>query len=184
MIILGITGTNGAGKGVVVDYLAMQKGFTHYSARELLIEEIKKRSMPINRESMILVSNDLRANNSPSYVVEELYKKALQYNKNAVIESIRVPGEVEFLKSKDNFYLIAIDADLEQRYKRVQFRKSDTDKVSFDEFVEIENKEMDNKDQNKQNIRKVIEMANYTITNNGTLEELHQQIETIIQDIN
>jgi dephospho-CoA kinase len=32
-MIIGITGTDGAGKGAVVDYLVAQKGFTHYSGR-------------------------------------------------------------------------------------------------------------------------------------------------------
>ena len=36
MRIVGITGTLGAGKGTVVEYLTQQKGFKHYSARGLL----------------------------------------------------------------------------------------------------------------------------------------------------
>lgn len=41
MIIIGITGTLGAGKGTVVEYLKT-KGFKHFSVREFLTQEIKK----------------------------------------------------------------------------------------------------------------------------------------------
>ena len=39
--VFGITGTNGSGKGTVVEFLK-QKGFKHYSASELILEEIVK----------------------------------------------------------------------------------------------------------------------------------------------
>ena len=38
MKIIGITGTIGAGKGTIVDYLVKQKNFKHYSVRNFLIE--------------------------------------------------------------------------------------------------------------------------------------------------
>ena len=59
-MIIGITGTNGAGKGTVVDYLVEKKGFTHYSVREALVEEIKKRGLEVNRMTMNEVATDLR----------------------------------------------------------------------------------------------------------------------------
>lgn len=40
-MIIGITGTNGAGKGTVVEYLA-KKEWNHFSAGEFITEEIEK----------------------------------------------------------------------------------------------------------------------------------------------
>ena len=40
MKIIGITGTIGAGKGTIVDYLVLQKGYEHYSVRSFIKEEI------------------------------------------------------------------------------------------------------------------------------------------------
>ncbi|MDR2191041.1 MAG: AAA family ATPase [Candidatus Peribacteria bacterium] len=67
-----------AGKGTLVDYLVEKKGFVHYSVRAFLIEEIKKRKLPIERDSMREVANDLRSQYSPSYIVEQLYQQASQ----------------------------------------------------------------------------------------------------------
>ena len=60
MIIIGITGTLGAGKGTVVDYLVKEKGFRHYSVRAFLLEKIRDLGMPENRDSMHAVGNMLR----------------------------------------------------------------------------------------------------------------------------
>ena len=100
MLIIGITGTLGAGKGTIVDYLIEEKGFKHFSVRAFISEEIKKRGMEVNRDSMTSVANDLRAQHSPAYIAEQLYEKAIKSKKNSVIESLRTSGEVELLQSK------------------------------------------------------------------------------------
>ena len=76
MITIGITGTIGAGKGTIVDYLVKEKGFVHFSVRDFITKEIQRRGMPVNRDSMTIVGNDLRATNSPAYITESLYKQA------------------------------------------------------------------------------------------------------------
>lgn len=149
-----------------------------------MIKEIEKRAMPVNRDSMVIVANDLRATFSPSYIVEQLYEQAKAEGKNAIIESLRAVGEVEALKQKEDFLFFAIDADPKMRYERVVLRGSETDKISYDEFIANEQREMINTDPTKQNISKCMQLADHVFTNNGTLEELHQQIEEITTKLN
>ncbi len=184
MIIIGITGTIGAGKGTVVEYLIAKKGFKHFSARAFLIEEIKKRGLENNRDSMVLVANDLREKNSPSFVADELFKRALESGDNCVIESLRTSGEIESLKGKGNFTLLAIDADPKIRYERIIGRSSSTDNISFEKFLADEQREMESTDPNKQNLSKCIGMADFVINNDGTLEELNSKLEEIMKNLN
>ena len=181
-MIIGITGTLGAGKGTIVNYL-IKEGFVHFSVREYLIEQIQKRGLEINRDNMVKIGNELRKHNSPSYLVEELYKQAEKTGKDCVIESIRTPGEATKLNELDDFYLFAVDADSKIRYERLSKRGTATDNVSFQEFLEEENKEMNNTDPTKQNLSKCIKMANFKLTNNGSINELNEQIEKILQSI-
>jgi len=183
MIIIGITGTIGAGKGTVVKYLCEERGYKHYSARAFIVEEIKRRGLEVNRDSMTLVGNDLRAQYSPSYIVEELYKLAVSADVNAVIESIRTIGEIDSLRGKENFYLLAVDTDIKIRYSRITDRGQETDQVSFDEFILQENREMKSDDLNKQNLSACIKQADFSIQNDGSEEDLWRKIDEILLSI-
>lgn len=180
MRIIGITGTIGAGKGTIVDYLVDHYQFNHYSVREYLIKEIKKRGLEVNRDSMVLVANDLRANHSPSFIVDELFNEAKAAQKDAIIESIRTPGEVHSLRGKGDFILLAVDARPEIRYERIVSRNSETDHVSFETFLENEQREMSTTDPNKQNLSECIRQADHVLCNDQDFQYLYQQIDKII----
>jgi dephospho-CoA kinase len=183
MIIIGITGTLGAGKGTIVEYLVGKKGFTHFSVRAFLIDEIIKRGMIVNRDNMVIVANELRAKHSPSYITEQLFVQASKSGNNCVIESIRTPGEAEELKKKGNFYLIAVDADRTTRYERIHKRQSETDNISFETFLDNEEREMKSTDPNKQNIMSCMGMSDFVLFNNRTVEDLQKIVDTIISQI-
>lgn len=182
MLVIGITGTLGAGKGTLVDYLENEKAFQHYSVRQYLIAEIERQGLEVNRDNMVTVANTLRSENSPSFIIEELYKQAVSVGKNAVIESIRTPGEVDYLKKQGNFLLLAVDADPVTRYQRIQLRKSDTDRVDFDTFISNENRELTSDDPNKQNLKKCIELADVVLLNNGSVNDLYFQFEEFLKN--
>ncbi|MGB7958212.1 MAG: AAA family ATPase [Minisyncoccia bacterium] len=182
MTIIGITGTLGAGKGTVVDHIE-SKGFAHYSMSGFIIREIERRGLPVNRDNMTVVGNDIRATHSPSYIAEMLYKEASTAGKDAVIESLRTEGEIEALRSKGNFLLFAVDAEPKVRYERIVARGSAKDNISFEKFLADEAREMHAEDPNKQNLARCIELADYRIMNDGSKEDLNAEVDQILQKI-
>jgi dephospho-CoA kinase len=172
---IGITGTLGAGKGTIVDILK-EFAFEHYSARNFIVEEIKKRGLKINRDSMTLVSNDLRENFGSAYITDQLYLQSVQKSKNSVIESIRAIGEIDSLRKNSDFLLWAIDADVKLRYERIISRKSATDMISFEKFLSDEEREMSSTDPNHQNLFECIKRADHVFLNNGNIDELRGKI--------
>ncbi len=181
-MIIGITGTLGAGKGTIVDILK-SLGFNHFSARDLLVEEIKKRGLTINRDSMVFIADEFRKNKSLTYIPESLYEQARIVGGNAVIESLRTPLEVEALRKKKNFILLAIDADSKIRYERISKRGSSTDFVSYERFLEDEKREFDSKEAHKGNIHSCMQMADFKLINNGSIEDLNKELNRIYQEI-
>ncbi len=182
-MIIGITGTLGAGKGTVVQYLVKHKGFKHLSARALFQELMEKEGLPVNRDTMVAFANSLRAKYGGDYVFRELYKKAEQFGGDVVIESLRTVGEAKALKENGNAYLLAVDADQKLRYERIHGRGSQLDDVSFEKFIEQENAEMHSDDEHKQNIAAVMDMADHTIYNDNNTEALYREVEAFISRI-
>lgn len=180
MIIVGITGTLGAGKGTIVDFLVQNKQFKHYSVRGYLLEEIKKRGLPENRDFMVKVANDLRQKHGSSYIVEQLFLEAKESNSNTIIESIRNVGEIEALQKLGNFILIGVDADPKIRYERIINRASETDNISYEVFLENEKREMNSNNPNSQNIKACMDKANIIFDNSKDFENLYKQITDFI----
>lgn len=182
MVIIGITGTLGSGKGTIVEYLVNNKGFVHYSVSNYLKDILINNKLEINRTNLQNIGNEIREKHGSDFITKQLFKLAKSKNKNAVIESIRNPKEAEFIKSKGGV-LFAITADQGVRYKRIIKRSSEKDHVTFKEFQKQEMREIENVNPNLQNLSKCILMTDYKFDNNSTIEKLYEQIEKTIQKI-
>ncbi len=181
-MVIGVTGTNGSGKGAVVEYLVGNKGFSRYSARTIILEEIRKRHLPETKSNMREVANDLRREHGAAYVIERLYEMAKDDAK-AVVESIRTIGEAEFLKEQKAI-ILAVDADRRLRYERVANKKGfELAHISFEDFCEIEDREMASSEPWDMNVFGVMQLADSRIQNSGTLEELHHAVDQALMQV-
>jgi dephospho-CoA kinase len=180
-MLIGITGTIGAGKGAVVEYLVQQKKFTHISARSIWTLELEARKLPVNRDTMTVLANQLRAEHGADYFVRRALEE-VSGSQDTVIESVRTVAELELLHTQ-GATILAVDAPEQLRYLRVHGRGSALDDITFEDFVRQEKTEMSNIDPAKQNLAKVMEMADYTVINQGTLEELGARVEEILKKI-
>jgi dephospho-CoA kinase len=180
-MIIGITGTLGAGKGTVAEYLTRKHGFVYFSVKNFLAQEVLKQGNMVNRDTLVVVANEMRAAHGSGYIVEQLMSQALSVKSNkVVIESIRSIGEAQFLKSH-GAQLWAVDADIHTRYSRIVKRASEKDGVTFEKFQEQEEREMHGGDINSQNLAAVREMADHVFQNNDTQEELYVQVEKALK---
>ena len=134
---IGLTGTNGSGKGAVALYF-MDHGYAYFSLSDVNREELTKDGLEPTRDNLIQKGNDLRSFSGADVLARMVIKKI---EGKAVIDSIRNPEEVRFLKRQEDFILLAIDADVKLRYLRVKKRGRDESATTLQEFIEKENEE-------------------------------------------
>jgi len=172
---IGLTGTNGSGKGAAAEYF-ISKEYTYYSLSDVIREELKKDGLEPTRDNLIRKGNELRSFGGADFLARQVMEKV---EGKAVIDSIRNPEEVRFLKGKKNFILLAIDADVELRYERVKKRGRDESAASLQEFIEKEDKEKTTNSMQQQ-LHTCLEMANFTVLNEGSLEDLYNKLEKFL----
>jgi dephospho-CoA kinase len=185
MKIIGITGTLASGKTSVKDFFLSRFPSSYFiSLSDIIKEELLKEGKELKRENFIEKGNELRKRYG-SQILVEVATLTLPKNTNnliVIIDGIRNPGEVEYLKKKfgKNFVLIAVDAPKELRFKRLLERKKEGDPKTFEEFNEID--ETDNgKNQPEygQRVGECLKLADYLIINDGSLDELNKKLEKI-----
>jgi len=179
-MIIGLTSFLSAGKDTICNYLK-EKDFEIHSCSDLLREECKTRNLEITRDNLQNIGNELRSKFGPNILAQKLatiIKKDL--SKNYVVDSIRTPGEIEELKKLPNFVLVFIDVDSKIRYERAKERLKEKEHVdSYEEFIESEKKELTN-NPNFQQLHKCKELADITLLNNKTIDELKKEISLLL----
>ena len=103
--------------------------------------------------------------------------------KDAVVDSIRTPGEVEALRKRDDFILIEVRANTETRWKRLQSRARTGDPLDKETFLKQERAEAEAKDDAGQALNATAELADLVILNDGTEKELLDDLEELYQKL-
>lgn len=182
-LLIGITGGFGSGKSTAASFFE-SKGFKKIILSLFLEEEIKRRGFErITRKILQDIGNEWRK----KYGSGILAKKALEYlgevNKNIVIDGIRNPGEIEFLRKNKNFILLGIVADRKVRFERLK-RLKRREALTWELFEELDRRDLGLR-QKKTGLKvaKSIAMADIFIENNGTLEEFVEKLNSFLNKL-
>ncbi|HVZ12666.1 MAG TPA: AAA family ATPase [Patescibacteria group bacterium] len=182
-IVIILVGPIAAGKGTVVEILKKQ-GFAPYSFSDRIKEEITRRGLEITRFTLNEVSNDLRHN----VAIDVLAQRNADVidrdqNEKVVVDGARNLDEVNFLKNKYNAKVIGIVADQPTRYERLKARGAVNENLTFEQFRELDNRELQQADAYAQQVQKCLDAADIIIDNNGSMEELDKQISKFINPL-
>ncbi len=170
--LIGLTGTNAAGKGTVALYLK-SKGYEVFSLSDVIREHLRKRGREITRDNLIAAGNSLRRRYGADILARRVMKNV---RSKAVIDSIRNIREVAFLRKQPGFILAAVDAPVELRFARAKKRGRHESASMLEEFAAKEREEMAG-GRDGQQLRRCLEAADVTIVNDGTLAELRKKVD-------
>ncbi len=170
--LIGLTGTNAAGKGEVASQL-QARGYAYFSLSDEIRAELRRKRKEATRDNLIAAGNALRRRFGPDVLARRVMKKI---KGKAVIDSIRNSHEVAFFRHQKGFVLVAVDAPVELRFRRVRRRGRAESASTLAEFIAKEEEEMAG-NRARQQLRRSMETADIVILNAGTLEALRRKVE-------
>lgn len=181
-MIIGIAGTLAAGKGAVVEYLK-SKGFKHYSSSAILKEILTERGLPLIRDYMSPLADELMTKYPGGVLSLSLEKAKREGAVDFVLEALHRPSEADFLRSLGG-KIVGVDADVQKRFERTVIRRDgEKDQVTYEQFLAHTLHEDEGKGATGSHIRAVLDSADAVIMNNGTLEELRAEIDRALAKI-
>lgn len=179
--ILAVVGMSGSGKSVAVDYLT-SKEYPKVYFGGMILQEMKKRGIEITPENEKNFREMIRKTEGNDWVVKQVIaevKKLIESGqKRIILDGVyswteycilkhEFPGELTFMAVVVNKHL---------RFKRVANRPErpfNTEEIQERDRSEIENLEKGGP----------IAAADYYVLNNGSVADMHQKIEEILEEI-
>ena len=179
MRIIGVVGQNGSGKDEVLKYLRNKFNIPFLSTGDMVREIARKEGLETTRENLKIISErhfrELGEGCFVKMVVDKIRSNGWQM---AGISGIRSMNDVKILREKcgDDFILIDVYvSNPRERYSRMVKRGEERDPQSYEQFMK-----QDKAEEELFHISEAEKQANYRISNDGTLADMHGAIEKLI----
>lgn len=180
-IIIGLVGPIASGKGVTKKYLETKYKAKHCKFSTPLRDILIRLRVDISRDNIIDLSTILRERYGQDLLAKVIASDASRLDSDiVVVDGVRRLDDIEHLSTLPHFKLVRVEADPKIRYERMKTRNEnvgDAEKT-FGEFME------DHERETEATIPEVMEKAEYSLNNDGNLEDLHQQIDDLISKVN
>ncbi len=185
--IVCVAGMPGAGKSVVSDEL-VKNGFAFFRFGQITLDLVKEKNLEVNEANERKIREGLRKKYGLGAFarlniskIDELIKKS-----NVVGDGLYSWSEYKILKEKygEAMYLVAVYAPPKLRYERLENRSViNDDKQRFRNFTKKEARARDYAE--IENLEKggPIAMADFTIINTGTIDEVKKKTREILSQI-
>lgn len=177
-LILGFTGLMASGKGASAEYLKNKYGAGTHRFSTMLGNVLDRFHLEHNRDNLIKISELVRTGFGEDIMAKTMANDVKKDNSGIiVVEGIRRMADIEYLKKINNFILIEIFADIEKRLERMHKRgeKSDDQTKTMEQF------KADHQRSTELSILEVAKEATEVIDNNGSLENLYANLDTLIK---
>ena len=179
-MLIGLTGRNASGKSTIVNWFS-KKGLETSSCSDSIRAWLAEQNIEPTRDALIEGGRELRRKGGAGILAEMLLE--ILDGKDAVVDSIRTPGEVEASRKRDDFIPIEVRANTETRWERLQSRARTGDPLDKETFLKQERAEAEAKDDAGQALNATAELADLVILNDGTEKELLDDLEELYQKL-
>ncbi len=175
-MLIGLTGRNASGKSTLVGWFS-ERGLRSVSCSDSIRAWLSDQGVEPTRDALIEGGRELRRRGGGGVLAEMLLD--ILDGDDAVVDSIRTPAEVEALRSRGDFVLIEVRADEGARWGRMVDRGRSGDPTEKSSFLAQEAAEAKAEDEAGQALDATARMADVSVLNDGTLEDLETKLEEI-----
>ncbi|SRR6056297_581669 len=181
MKLIGTVGRIGSGKDTVIQYLHKRCGLPMYSLGDMIRDAAREEQQEITRENLQEIAQRHIKNHGEDFFVRRLIDRLTEEAPDgAGVAGIRKPLDAKTFRDQygSDFLLVHVrTADPEVRFRRIRQRDDPRDAEEFEDFLVHDQREED-----MFQIGETLRMADEVLANDGSLEDLHQQVEKKIID--
>ena len=169
-----------SGKSTVTEYLKTKHGAVTFRFSDMLRDVAKRLHLENSRANLQQLSTVLRQNFGEDLMSQVLAADVEESKHNFIItEGVRRPTDITYLKELSGFHLIYLNVLERTRFERLTARRENPD----DQNKTWEQFQREGKQESEQKIKEIAATAEFTVDNNGTMEQLRQQIDRIVATI-
>lgn len=179
-IILSLVGPLSVGKGTISQYLKEKHSASVYRFSTILRDIMDRLYLEQSRINMQKLFLTLQETYGRDILSKVMAKQVSDDSADIIIiDGVRREADIVDLKKITGFQLVSIIADQKTRWQRMTQRgeNPDDNQKTFAEF------QKDEKNEVELEIKTVAEKAEFTIDNNGTMDDLYKQVDDILNKI-
>lgn len=182
--VFGLVGPIASGKGVVAKIL-QKRGFKAFSLSDVIREELRKKNLPITRKNLQDEGDGLRKRYGSGILAKRVVQKIKKGNlTRVVVDSIRNPVEIDYLKKAFPIKIIGITAKQKKRFEYLKKRNYLNDPKTWEEFLKADNRELKKgKKEHQIKIKETLVKTDIIIKNNKTLKDLELEVKKVIEKL-
>ncbi len=185
MIVIGLVGEKGSGKGTVVEiFKGLQppkSPIVHLRSSDLLLEIAKLvgvQPSEVSRAQLIQLAIDLVKIFGDGCISNGMREKINRHDGIVIFDGIRLPTDAPIVRSFQKNILLYITARPEIRFERIKLRKEKAGEefMTYEQFLSEENLETE------RHIPEIGKTADVRISNNGSYSEFRSHIVRIFDE--
>lgn len=177
-IIIGLAGEMASGKGTISGYLEKKYGAKTYRFSDVLRNILKILYVEESRGNISDLSSVVRKTFGEDIISKAAAENIKEIdNEIVILDGARRPDDLKYLKEMPEFKLVFVDTDIDNRYERIIKRGENLD----DNAKTPEEFKRDHEREAESQASVLKNMADIIINNNGTIEDLHKQVDEILK---
>lgn len=180
MRIIGAIGKNGSGKDEVLRYLSERYSVSSIATGDIVRSLAAEEGIDPTRENLRAISARVFGEKGPGALVrtaaEEIARQGLPV---AGISGVRSANDVRLLwglDGRDVALVHVVVTDDGVRFERMRQRAETRDPVNMRHF-----RELDRREEGQFHLPEAATLADYTVANDGTLNDLHTAIDRLVR---